>query len=85
MKKKIYNMELRKDWVSGFIDGEGCFYIGIVKDKAMKLGYSVKLEFSITQHIRDQLLMESFILFFGCGVRRTKEVKFNIVLEMSLI
>jgi hypothetical protein len=60
-------MKNRKDWVSGFIDGEGCFYVGVIKDKTMKLGFSTKLEFSITQHIRDIILMKEIILFFDCG------------------
>ena len=26
-------------WIVGFTDGEGCFYIGITKNNSMKLGY----------------------------------------------
>lgn len=33
----------------------------------MTLGYQVSLEFCISQHIRDRLLMNKFIAFFGCG------------------
>jgi LAGLIDADG endonuclease len=31
------------------------------------MGSSVKLVFRITQHIRDELLIISFIQYFGCG------------------
>jgi hypothetical protein len=54
-------------WVVGFIDGEACFHVSVIKNVTMALGYSVSLEFSITQHIRDLLLMEKFVQFFGCG------------------
>ena len=33
----------------------------------MKIGYSVELTFSITQHYRDEQLMRSLIEYFGCG------------------
>src|SRR5579862_5274971 len=54
-------------WVVGFIDGEACFHVSIVANNTMKLGFSVALEFSITQHVRDILLMRQFLEFFGCG------------------
>lgn len=52
---------------SRFIDGEGCFYVKIIKSPLYKLGYSVQLLFQITQHDRDLSLLESFIEYFGCG------------------
>lgn len=33
----------------------------------MIVGYQVTLEFVITQHIRDALLMQKIVDFFGCG------------------
>ena len=33
----------------------------------MKTGYQVMLQFTITQHIRDELMMMKLIEFFGCG------------------
>lgn len=58
---------LNPDWVVGFIDGEGCFHVSIPKNKSMKLGYQVSLEFSITQHIRDRELIDELVQFFNCG------------------
>ena len=54
-------------WVSGFIDGEGSFFVGIQKNHSMALGYQVQLQFSITQHNRDTELMNKFIEFFNAG------------------
>lgn len=54
-------------WMTGFIDGEGCFYIGIFKNLTMSIGYQVQLTFSITQHSRDKVLLNDCISFFGGG------------------
>ena len=55
------------DWVGGFASGEGCFYIKITTSSSYKTGFQVSLRFSITQHLRDQLLLENLVKFFGCG------------------
>ena len=44
----------------------GCFYIDIFKDKTIT-GYTVKLVFKITQHSRDEQIIQSFITYFECG------------------
>lgn len=68
MKQNLNNITiLDPQWIVGFIDGEGCFYVGIYKNNTIKLGYQVTLEFSITQHIRDTALIKKFIEFFKCG------------------
>jgi LAGLIDADG endonuclease len=52
--------------LSGFISGEGNFFVNIFKSK-IKVGETVKLSFRITQHSRDELLLKNFIQIFGCG------------------
>lgn len=54
-------------WVCGFIDGEGTFFVDVMKNSSMALGYQVQLQFVITQHIRDSELMAMFPKFFNCG------------------
>lgn len=54
-------------WVTGFVEAEGCFYINTIKSKAYKIGYQVKLDFSLVQHRRDKILMESFVNYFNSG------------------
>lgn len=54
-------------WISGFISGEGSFYIIFTKALNSRLGEKVRLRFSISQHIRDEALMINFIQFLGCG------------------
>nr|QCW06953.1 hypothetical protein [Drechslerella brochopaga] len=63
-------VELAKDidltWIVGFIDGEGCFTIGITPSKN-KTGFGVQLNFNITQHIRDKALFWTIKKKLGCG------------------
>ncbi len=54
-------------WLSGFVDGEGCFYVLVSENKAYSTGMRVKLTFKVTQHTRDALLMTKFIEYLGCG------------------
>ena len=55
MKRDIYNVINIPDsnWLSGFSEGESCFYISIYKSEKSKLGSAVQLVFKITQHLRD--------------------------------
>ncbi len=61
---------LEAQWVVGFVDGEGCFYVGINAQPEMKTGYQVLPEFTIVQHERDVQLLYALKTFFGCGVVR---------------
>jgi len=53
-------------WLAGFISAEGNFFLNVYKTNT-KTGSGVKLVFRITQHMRDELLVKSFIKYFGCG------------------
>jgi len=63
-------MELSADWVVGFVDGEGCFYVGINPQATMTLGYQVLCEFRVVQHERDEQILYALKRFFRCGVVR---------------
>lgn len=58
-------LPMEPQWVSRFTSGDGSFTISIRESKENKA--SVVLIFIITQHIRDELLLKSFIKFFDCG------------------
>lgn len=66
-------MKLQAQWVVGFVDGEGCFHIGIAKHKTMKLGYQVLPEFIVTQHTKDEAVLYALKKYFQCGVIRTEK------------
>ena len=54
-------------WLAGFAAAEGCFFVGIHKSLTIKIKENVQLEFNITQHFRDDLLIKSLIEYLNCG------------------
>ena len=61
---------LEPSWVTGFVDGEGCFFVGINRHPEMTAGFQVLPEFTVVQHKRDTQLLYALKEFFGCGVVR---------------
>lgn len=47
---------LNPNYITGFVDGEGCFSISIFKDN--RTGWAVKPIFSISLHNKDVKLLE---------------------------
>ena len=64
-------MELSPDWVVGFVDGEGCFHVGIQAHPDMTVGYQVLPEFVVVQPTRDRQILFALKRFFGAGTVRT--------------
>ena len=63
-------MDLNAQWVVGFVDGEGCFHIGMNKNDTMKLGVQVLPEFTVVQHEVDEQVLHALKAYFKCGVVR---------------
>jgi hypothetical protein len=63
-------MNLDAQWIVGFVDGEGCFHVGISRHEEMKLGYQVLPEFTVVQHERNVQVLHALKGYFGCGVVR---------------
>ena len=49
-------------WISGFVDGEGCFFVALTNNLT-----SASLIFKVTQHVRDADLLKELINYFNCG------------------
>jgi len=67
---------LSPEWITGFVDGEGCFSIGIFKNNTSKFGYQVFPEFVVAQGAKSLNVLELIQDFFGCGniyVNRRKD------------
>ena len=64
-------MKLDAQWITGFVDGEGCFHVGINPHKEMTTGYQVLPEFTVVQHKRDVQILYALKDYFSCGVVRT--------------
>ena len=62
-----------RGWVIGFVDGEGCFSIGLVRQpdrvsrRGYKTGYQVSHEFAVTQGARSVESLHELREFFGVG------------------
>ena len=64
---------VRLGWVIGFVDGEGCFSIGFVRQqdrvgrKGYRTGYQVSHEFAVTQGAKSISCLHVLRDFFGVG------------------
>ena len=58
---------LAKDWIVGFVDGEGCFSVPIYKCSKMRLGWQVRPEFAVSQGASSRDVLEELVVYFGCG------------------
>ena len=63
-------MKLSTEWITGFVDGEGCFHVGINQRSDMTSGVQVLPEFTVVQHERDVKVLHALKRHFGCGVVR---------------
>jgi len=63
----LHGDELNPQWIAGFTSGDGCFKVSIIDSDKRKPSSRVLLLFVLTQHIRDKLLLESLVNYFGCG------------------
>jgi hypothetical protein len=60
-------------WVLGFVDGEGCFSIGFVRQAGgrgrtgYRTGYQVAHEFAVTQGAKSVSCLHELVDFFGVG------------------
>ena len=63
------NQQERLDpqWVTGFVDGEGCFHVSINRHPRMTMQWQVLPEFRIVQHSRDEELLNEIRQFFCAG------------------
>ncbi len=63
-------MNITPDWIVGFVDGEGSFYVGINQQSGMSPGYQVLPDFRVVQHKRNIQVLYALKRFFQCGVVR---------------
>lgn len=54
------------NWFAGFVDGEGSFSVDTTKAKTDGNFYT-QISFSVSQHVRDELLLTKFVDYLGCG------------------
>jgi LAGLIDADG endonuclease len=54
-------------WITGFVDGEGCFSISIFRNNTTKSGVQIFPEFVVTQGAKSLSVLEDLQRFFQCG------------------
>ena len=55
VSRSVFDVQDIKDlnWLAGFVDGEGYFYVSSLKKNFYSIGYKVTLVFSVTQYARN--------------------------------
>lgn len=66
-QERLSAAKLKKAYLSGFIDGEGCFYVGVVPTKYHRLGWQVICEFRVSQNPKGKNILEELKRELGCG------------------
>nr|ATI20305.1 LAGLIDADG endonuclease [Juglanconis sp.] len=80
------NLESRvpnPQWLVGFVEGEGSFWISIKKKTISKVGGTPNLVFQINQHSRDANLINSLVEYLGCGKIKVEEGKKIVNFQVS--
>src|ERR1700731_1675027 len=60
-------------WITGFVDGEGCFSINFIRQphrhnrRGYKTGFQVAHEFAVTQGAKSLTCLQMLMEFFGVG------------------
>jgi hypothetical protein len=69
-------------YVSGFVDGEGCFCVSFQPSRRHRLGWEVRPSFSVSQNAERAELLRELKKAWGCGSirpdRSDKTLKFEI-------
>ena len=66
-QERLSAAKLKKAYLSGFIDGEGCFYVGIVPTKFHHLGWQVICEFRVSQNPKGKMILKELKKELDCG------------------
>ena len=69
---------ITEQWIAGFTSGEGCFKVLVSKSSSVKVGFQVVLVFQITQHSRDEILMNKLIYYFACGSIEKNSIRHSL-------
>ena len=70
---------LDAEWIVGFVDGEGCFHVGINRQPKMTVEWQVLPEFRVVQHKRDIAVLHKIRDTLGVGqVTRNHGDRFEV-------
>ncbi len=72
-------------YVTGFVDGEGCFSVSFSIRNKMKNGIEVRPSFSVSQHRRSKEIILWLQKYFACGGVRYSKCDQNFKYEVRSI
>ena len=76
LKKELAN------YISGYVDGEGCFSVSFSKREKLNIGWEVKPSFAVGQNFDRRQVLDIMMEYFGCGFLRRdyadKTLKYEI-------
>ena len=73
LSKKVFGADNQQErlkiesWICGFVDGEGCFSVSVIKNKTTKFGIQIFPEFVVTQGAKSLSALKEIKDFFECG------------------
>ena len=67
--------KINDDYFSGFVDGEGCFYVGFSKRKDLPIGWQIITEFHVSQNPGSKNVLEALRNRLGCGYLKPNHAK----------
>ena len=67
--------KISDEYFAGFVDGEGCFYVGFSKREDLPLRWQILTEFHLSQNPSRKNLLEGFQKRLGCGYLKPNHAK----------
>ena len=77
-------MELN-NYITGFVDGEGCFSVSFSRREKLKTKLEVRPSFSISQHKRNLEILKKIHTHFDCGSIRFSKQDQNYKFEVRSV
>ena len=74
-------------FISGFVDGEGCFLVQISRNSEIKTGWRVKITFTVVLHSKDKVVLECIQSYWNVGgitKHGTQSYQFRVSSEKDL-
>lgn len=66
--QQVSNMRsISDEYLTGFVEGEGCFYVGFSRRQDLPLGWQIITEFHLSQNPGGKNILEAFSKRLSCG------------------
>lgn len=69
------SIKISDDYLIGFIEGEGCFYVGIVPSEDTKNGFQVIPFFKVSQNPKGKVILDFLKKRLDCGYVKPNDSK----------